>query len=72
MLLISIRWESSLTHAPVIKLPVIGMELGASGEGLPVDTVIKVFAVPGTVPGIDEALIEISPTGRYHRSANRK
>src|SRR5882762_6921596 len=44
------------------------MELGASGEGLPVDTVIKVFPVPGTVPDIDKALIEISPTRRHHRS----
>src|SRR5260370_3273573 len=44
------------------------MKLGAPGETLPVYTVVKTFAVAGTVAEIDKALIDISSAGGYQRS----
>src|SRR5712692_6963010 len=46
----------------------IGVELWASGESLPVDTVIEALAVPGSISEIDEALIDISAARGYERS----
>src|SRR5712692_8548463 len=40
----------------------------ASGESLPVDTVIEALAVPGSISEIDEALIDISAARGYERS----
>ena len=39
------------------------MKLGASAEGLPIDTIIKVLVVPGSIPEIDKALVDSSATG---------
>src|SRR6267378_1751455 len=65
---IPIRPESGLAHPPVIELFLIGMELGTSREGLPVDAVIEAFPPPGTVPEIDKALVDISTAGRCEHS----
>src|SRR5205807_1718804 len=56
------------THPPVIELLVIGMKLRASGETLPVYTVVKTLAVASTVPRIEKALIDISSAGGCQRS----
>src|SRR2546430_10448939 len=43
------------------------MKLGTPGEGFSINPVIKVVAVPSSVPEINESLIEISASGRYQR-----
>src|SRR5207244_6005404 len=65
---IPIRPESGLAHPPVIELFLIGMELGASREGLPVHAVIEAFPPPGAVPEIDKPLVDISTAGRCEHS----
>ena|SRR5437879_174048 len=44
------------------------MKLGAPGESLSVDAVIKALVVPASVPQIDEALIDISAASRHEHS----
>src|ERR1700756_372682 len=56
--------ESSLCHSPIIKLPTVRMELRATSESFPINTIIKGLPISGSIPKIQEALIEISTSRR--------
>src|SRR5712692_11917363 len=49
--------ETALSHLPVIEVLAIWMELGASCEGFAINAVVKVRAVSGSIPEIEEALL---------------
>src|ERR1051326_5889013 len=59
---IPVHPEAALSHLPVIKVPAIWMELGTSREGFAIHTVVKVRAVSGSIPEIEETLL-VSPAG---------
>src|SRR6185295_17469053 len=54
---VPIHSETTLSHAPVIEVLVIRMELGTSCEGFAIQTVIEVLAVSASITEIEEALL---------------
>src|SRR5258708_38644503 len=67
---IPVSAEAYLAHPPVIELMAIWMKLGASNEGLSVDPVIEDLVVPGAIPEIGEALVEVSTAGGHEHSTS--
>src|SRR6266852_4203747 len=54
---VPIHPETALSHFPAIEVLVVWMELGATCEGFAINTVVKIGAISGSIPEIEEALL---------------
>src|SRR5258706_15020297 len=64
---IPVRPKSGLAHSPIVKVPVVRMELGTASQGHPIDTVAKTPTVPAPVSEAAGTLLDIAASQGQHR-----